>query len=182
MPQVKSRWLASFHNMCVLLLPSPACCRSPPQYIESLLRKYIGEYVACQMCRSFKTNLTRDNVSRLFFVACQVSEACLVRWGRECRRAQCGPCRSACTRLGSDLVLSLSPACYHRTAGRRGRWRRSGRVITPPPRPTAAPCVTPLNLVTATTAPPTDICSWPQAVPGAAAYVRGLCCALCFGQ
>jgi len=42
-----------------------------PKYIESLLRKYIGEYVACQMCRSFKTNLTRDNVSRLFFVACQ---------------------------------------------------------------------------------------------------------------
>jgi translation initiation factor 2 subunit 2 len=41
------------------------------QYIESLLRKYIMEYVACQMCRSFNTNLTRDSVSRLFFVGCQ---------------------------------------------------------------------------------------------------------------
>eukprot|EP00286_Rhodomonas_abbreviata_P028020 CAMPEP_0181307300 /NCGR_PEP_ID=MMETSP1101-20121128/10796_1 /TAXON_ID=46948 /ORGANISM="Rhodomonas abbreviata, Strain Caron Lab Isolate" /LENGTH=232 /DNA_ID=CAMNT_0023413487 /DNA_START=41 /DNA_END=736 /DNA_ORIENTATION=- len=42
-----------------------------PKYIESLLRKYIGEYVSCQMCRSFNTSLARDNVSRLFFVACQ---------------------------------------------------------------------------------------------------------------
>mmetsp|Transcript_25427 Transcript_25427/g.57115 ORF Transcript_25427/g.57115 Transcript_25427/m.57115 type:complete len:234 (-) Transcript_25427:307-1008(-) len=42
-----------------------------PKYIESLLRKYIGEYVSCQMCRSFNTSLTRDNVSRLFFVGCQ---------------------------------------------------------------------------------------------------------------
>lgn len=41
------------------------------QYIESLLRKYIGEYVACQMCRSFNTSLTKDSVSRLFFVSCQ---------------------------------------------------------------------------------------------------------------
>jgi hypothetical protein len=30
------------------------------QYIESLLRKYIVEYVQCQMCRSFNTKLTRD--------------------------------------------------------------------------------------------------------------------------
>ncbi len=42
-----------------------------PKYIESLLRKYISEYVACQMCRSFNTSLTRDSVSRLFFVKCQ---------------------------------------------------------------------------------------------------------------
>jgi len=42
-----------------------------PKYIESLLRKYIGEYVACQMCRSFNTALTRDSVSRLYFVKCQ---------------------------------------------------------------------------------------------------------------
>lgn len=42
-----------------------------PKYIESLLRKYIGEYVTCQMCRSFNTALTRDSVSRLFFVSCQ---------------------------------------------------------------------------------------------------------------
>mmetsp|Transcript_26604 Transcript_26604/g.58541 ORF Transcript_26604/g.58541 Transcript_26604/m.58541 type:complete len:229 (+) Transcript_26604:57-743(+) len=42
-----------------------------PKYIESLLRKYIVEYVTCQMCRSFNTTLTRDSVSRLFFVHCQ---------------------------------------------------------------------------------------------------------------
>ena len=42
-----------------------------PKYIESLLRKYIVEYVTCQMCRSFNTTLKRDNVSRLFFNHCQ---------------------------------------------------------------------------------------------------------------
>jgi len=41
-----------------------------PRYIESLLRKYVGEYVTCQMCRSFNTTLTRDSVSRLYFVHC----------------------------------------------------------------------------------------------------------------
>lgn len=42
-----------------------------PKYIESLLRKYIVEYVTCQMCRSPSTTLTRDSVSRLFFIHCQ---------------------------------------------------------------------------------------------------------------
>ena len=46
-----------------------------PKYIESLLRKYIGEYVTCQMCRSFNTALSRDSVSRLYFVQCQVTTA-----------------------------------------------------------------------------------------------------------
>eukprot|EP00608_Synchroma_pusillum_P006103 CAMPEP_0198424870 /NCGR_PEP_ID=MMETSP1452-20131203/4168_1 /TAXON_ID=1181717 /ORGANISM="Synchroma pusillum, Strain CCMP3072" /LENGTH=267 /DNA_ID=CAMNT_0044145223 /DNA_START=71 /DNA_END=874 /DNA_ORIENTATION=+ len=41
-----------------------------PKYIESLLRKYIVEYVTCQMCRSPNTTLTRDSVSRLYFVNC----------------------------------------------------------------------------------------------------------------
>mmetsp|Transcript_8347 Transcript_8347/g.7474 ORF Transcript_8347/g.7474 Transcript_8347/m.7474 type:complete len:239 (-) Transcript_8347:64-780(-) len=41
------------------------------KYIESLLRKYILEYVQCQMCRSFNTKLTRDSVSRLHFVECE---------------------------------------------------------------------------------------------------------------
>jgi len=41
-----------------------------PKYIESLLRKYILEYVSCQMCRSFNTELSRDSVSRLYFVKC----------------------------------------------------------------------------------------------------------------
>lgn len=42
-----------------------------PKYIESLLRKYIGEYVACSTCRSPNTDLTRDAVSRLYFVHCK---------------------------------------------------------------------------------------------------------------
>jgi len=42
-----------------------------PKYIESLLRKYIVEYVTCQMCRSPNTTLTRDSVSRLYFINCQ---------------------------------------------------------------------------------------------------------------
>ncbi|RYG64708.1 hypothetical protein EON64_13430 [archaeon] len=41
-----------------------------PKYIESLLRKYITEYVVCAMCRGFNTNLTKDSVNRLYFVAC----------------------------------------------------------------------------------------------------------------
>lgn len=28
------------------------------------------EYVVCQMCRNFNTSLTRDSVSRLYFVSC----------------------------------------------------------------------------------------------------------------
>mmetsp|Transcript_1077 Transcript_1077/g.1339 ORF Transcript_1077/g.1339 Transcript_1077/m.1339 type:complete len:266 (+) Transcript_1077:63-860(+) len=42
-----------------------------PKYIESLLRKYIVEYVTCQMCRSPNTTLTKDSVSRLYFIHCQ---------------------------------------------------------------------------------------------------------------
>jgi len=45
-----------------------------PKYIESLLRKYIGEYVTCQMCRSFNTTLRRDPTSRLYFVECVPTE------------------------------------------------------------------------------------------------------------
>mmetsp|Transcript_6712 Transcript_6712/g.21142 ORF Transcript_6712/g.21142 Transcript_6712/m.21142 type:complete len:213 (+) Transcript_6712:219-857(+) len=41
-----------------------------PKYIESLLRKYILEYVTCQMCRSPTTTLSRDPVSRLYFLHC----------------------------------------------------------------------------------------------------------------
>jgi translation initiation factor 2 subunit 2 len=40
------------------------------KYIESLLRKYILEYVSCSMCRSLKTDLRRDNVTRLYFADC----------------------------------------------------------------------------------------------------------------
>lgn len=41
------------------------------KYIESLLRKYIVEYVTCQMCRSPNTNLVKDSSSRLFFLNCR---------------------------------------------------------------------------------------------------------------
>lgn len=42
-----------------------------PKYIESLLRKYVLEYVTCEMCRSPNTDLVRDQASRLYFVNCR---------------------------------------------------------------------------------------------------------------
>jgi translation initiation factor 2 subunit 2 len=42
-----------------------------PKYIESLLRKYVLEYVTCEMCRSPNTLLERDQSSRLYFVNCK---------------------------------------------------------------------------------------------------------------
>lgn len=42
-----------------------------PKYIESLLRKYIVEYVTCKMCRSANTTMTKDSVSRLYFMNCE---------------------------------------------------------------------------------------------------------------
>lgn len=40
-------------------------------YVESLLKKYIAEYVTCKMCRSANTTMTKDSVSRLHFLNCQ---------------------------------------------------------------------------------------------------------------
>jgi translation initiation factor 2 subunit 2 len=45
--------------------------RYVPKYIESLLRKYIVEYVTCQMCRSPNTDLVKDSGSRLYFCNCR---------------------------------------------------------------------------------------------------------------
>jgi translation initiation factor 2 subunit 2 len=42
-----------------------------PKYIESLLRKYIVEYVTCSMCRKPNTTMTKDSVSRLYFMNCE---------------------------------------------------------------------------------------------------------------
>ncbi len=42
-----------------------------PKYIESLLKKYIVEYVTCPMCRSPNTELTKDSSTRLQFVNCR---------------------------------------------------------------------------------------------------------------
>lgn len=42
-----------------------------PKFIESLLKKYIVEYVTCQMCRSPNTELTKDSSTRLQFCTCR---------------------------------------------------------------------------------------------------------------
>ena len=41
------------------------------KYIESLLRKYVQEYVTCQMCRSANTDLVKNQASRLYFCNCR---------------------------------------------------------------------------------------------------------------
>ncbi|VEU44672.1 unnamed protein product [Pseudo-nitzschia multistriata] len=41
-----------------------------PKYIESLLRKYVVEYVTCEMCRSPNTVLKKDSSTRLHFLEC----------------------------------------------------------------------------------------------------------------
>ncbi|KAL7566835.1 hypothetical protein ACA910_021335 [Epithemia clementina (nom. ined.)] len=41
------------------------------KYIESLLRKYVVEYVTCEMCRSPSTDLVRDQRSRLYLCRCR---------------------------------------------------------------------------------------------------------------
>jgi len=43
--------------------------RFQQKHIESVLRKYIKEYVTCHTCRSSETELTKD--TRLFFLQCQ---------------------------------------------------------------------------------------------------------------
>eukprot|EP00538_Stauroneis_constricta_P007019 CAMPEP_0119552458 /NCGR_PEP_ID=MMETSP1352-20130426/5450_1 /TAXON_ID=265584 /ORGANISM="Stauroneis constricta, Strain CCMP1120" /LENGTH=228 /DNA_ID=CAMNT_0007598699 /DNA_START=89 /DNA_END=775 /DNA_ORIENTATION=- len=42
-----------------------------PKYIESLLRKYVVDYVTCEMCRSPNTDLKKDGASRLYFCHCR---------------------------------------------------------------------------------------------------------------
>ena len=39
--------------------------------LESILKKYIGVYVACNMCHSPNTTLERDHVTKLYFVNCK---------------------------------------------------------------------------------------------------------------
>jgi translation initiation factor 2 subunit 2 len=41
------------------------------KYIESLLRKYVVEYVTCEMCRSPNTDLDKNQASRLYFCTCR---------------------------------------------------------------------------------------------------------------
>ncbi len=42
-----------------------------PKQVESLLKKYIVEYVTCHMCRNPDTTLSRDSTTRLYFVKCE---------------------------------------------------------------------------------------------------------------
>jgi len=41
-----------------------------PKHCESLLRKYIKEFVTCEMCKSANTKLERDSSTRLHMVSC----------------------------------------------------------------------------------------------------------------
>jgi translation initiation factor 2 subunit 2 len=43
-----------------------------PSQIESLIKRYFMEYVACSMCRSCETTLTRDPTTRLYFISCSL--------------------------------------------------------------------------------------------------------------
>lgn len=45
--------------------------RFTAKHIESLLKKYIVEYVTCSMCKSPNTTLTKDNNTRLSTISCK---------------------------------------------------------------------------------------------------------------
>merc|ERR1712216_976261 len=45
--------------------------RYQPKHAESLLRKYIKEFVTCDMCKSANTTLQRDASTRLTTVTCE---------------------------------------------------------------------------------------------------------------
>jgi len=42
-----------------------------PKYIESLLKKYINEYVTCHMCKGVDTKLSRDTTARMNIMTCE---------------------------------------------------------------------------------------------------------------
>lgn len=41
-----------------------------PKQIESLIKKYMSEFVQCQLCRSYDTGLMKDQATRLQFIEC----------------------------------------------------------------------------------------------------------------
>jgi translation initiation factor 2 subunit 2 len=49
--------------------------RFQPKQIETILRRYITEYVTCNMCKSPHTQLTRHADTRLYFVKCSSCES-----------------------------------------------------------------------------------------------------------
>jgi len=46
-----------------------------PKHLESVLRKYIKEYVTCNMCKSAETILEKDPSTRLWVVRCSICGA-----------------------------------------------------------------------------------------------------------
>lgn len=46
-----------------------------PRQVQSLLVKYINDYITCINCRSPDTTLTKDNATRLFILTCNVCNA-----------------------------------------------------------------------------------------------------------
>lgn len=44
--------------------------RFQPKGMENILRRYMTEYVACSMCGSAATQLTKETATRLFMLTC----------------------------------------------------------------------------------------------------------------
>lgn len=42
-----------------------------PKQMESVLRRYIIEYVTCKTCKSMNTELKRESANRLHFLSCK---------------------------------------------------------------------------------------------------------------
>merc|ERR1712227_455420 len=42
-----------------------------PKQMESVLRRYILEYVTCKTCKSMNTELKRESANRLHFLSCK---------------------------------------------------------------------------------------------------------------
>ena len=75
--------------------------RYPEKQIESLLKKYITEYVQCQMCKSIETLLIKDSSIRMFTMTC----------------SKCG-----CTRS----VQTIKEGYHHATKAERTKARNEG--------------------------------------------------------
>jgi translation initiation factor 2 subunit 2 len=55
-------------------------------HIETVIRKYLREFVICNNCKSMRTTLDKDNANKLLFLICQ----------------NCGAKRSRCTKKTND--------------------------------------------------------------------------------
>lgn len=52
-------------------LPQPRTGRFLPKSFETVLRRYVNDYVLCPMCKSMDTLLDRDSATRLMSIRCQ---------------------------------------------------------------------------------------------------------------